>query len=360
MAAEDRKTITSDPENSETPFNAFRSWITPNPSFYVRNHFDTPTVNAESWALTVSGCLERNLGFSWDDLCAMPSEVVVATMECAGNGRSFLLGNVPGVQWGVGAVGNAEWSGIRVSTLLEHAGPTADALEVVFEGADRGTEPEADGDVRFARSLPLDLALHPETLIALRMNGELLTPEHGFPARLVVPGWYGVASVKWLQSIRVVDEPFQGFFQTTKYTVKRNSARGVKDEVVGIMLPKSEIMHPRPGDALDSKVQLVEGLAWAGPEAVAGVELSIDGGQSWQSCEVVGPRRKYCWTRWRFEWRVPKDGDYVLLSRVVSLSGEIQPVRHNPMHGGYHINFSRPLKVTVSASKGRKSHVFAI
>ncbi len=360
MKGSDRRFITRSPENSETPLEAFRNWITPNEHFYVRNHFRDPDIRDEGWVLRVQGCVDTALWYSKDDLYAMPQSNLVATLECAGNGRSFLDGEVPGVQWGAGAVGNAKWSGVPVRSLLEPAGIQDGAVEVVFEGSDTGVESEADGEVRFARSLPLDMALHPDTLIALRMNGEPLSKEHGYPARLVVPGWYGVASVKWLSALRVVLEPFRGFFQTIKYTVKRKSARGLSEDVVGMMLPKSEITRPRRGDCLALGTHLVEGVAWAGPEAVAAVELSCDGGDSWHRTELISPQRRYTWTHWRVEWEPPGPGAYELLARAISSSGEIQPSRHNPLHGGYHINFSRPLEVSVADERTNKRLVFAI
>ena len=360
MSTTGRRVITSSPENSETPVDALSNWITPNESFYVRNHFDHPELDPDCWQLGISGCVEHEIRLNRDDLEQMPQASLVATLECAGNGRSFLDGNVPGVQWGAGAVGNAEWGGVQARLLLASAGIQDGALEVVFEGADSGVEGESDGAVRFARSLPLDMALHPDTLIALRMNGELLSAEHGCPARLVVPGWYGVASVKWLRSLRVVDAPFRGFFQSVKYTVRRKTVRGLSEDVVGMMLPKSEIIRPRQGDCLAPGLRLIEGIAWAGPEAVAAVELSCDGGDSWRRAELVGPQHRYSWTRWRVEWEPPGSGTYSLLARAISTSGEIQPSRHNPLHGGYHVNFSRPLEIRVAASTAKQPLVFAI
>ena len=360
MKVSPRRVITRSPENSETPIDALRSWITPNEKFYVRNHFDDPIVDQSSWTLGVTGCVEQERQLSWDELDRMSQANLFATLECAGNGRSFLEGEVPGVQWGAGAVGNAEWSGVPARSLLNLAGVGEGALEVVFEGSDSGVEGSADGEVRFARSLPLDLALHPHTLIALRMNGEVLAQEHGYPARLVVPGWYGVASVKWLNAIRVVTEPFHGIFQSVHYTVRRRTARGLTEDVVGMMLPKSEITQPRQGERLPLGSRLVEGLAWAGPEAVAAVELSCDGGESWKRAELVGPPRRYTWIHWRVDWAPPGPGAYRLLARAISSSGEIQPSRHNPLHGGYHINFSRPLEISVEDTRGTKPFVFAI
>ena len=360
MSIADRHVITRSPENSETPVDALSNWITPTESFYVRNHFDHPEVDPSGWRLAITGCVAREMHLTRSDLQQMPQSSLVATLECAGNGRSFLEGEVPGVQWGAGAVGNAEWGGVQARLLLESAGIEDGALEVVFEGADSGVEGDTEEAVRFARSLPLDMALHPDTLIALKMNGEPLAEEHGFPARLVVPGWYGVASVKWLRSLRVVDKPFRGFFQSVKYTVRRKTARGLREDVVGMMLPKSEIIRPRQGDCLAPGLRLIEGIAWAGPEAVAAVELSCDGGDSWRRAELIGPQHRYSWTRWRVEWEPSGPGEYRLLARAISASGEIQPSRHNPLHGGYHVNFSRPLDITVVASTAKKPLVFAI
>ena len=360
MSIADRRVITSCPENSETPVDALSNWITPTESFYVRNHFDHPELDPSGWRLGITGCVAREMQLTRSGLQQMPQSSLVATLECAGNGRSFLEGEVPGVQWGAGAVGNAEWGGVQARLLLESAGIEDGALEVVFEGADSGVEGDAKEAVRFARSLPLDMALHPDTLIALKMNGEPLAEEHGFPARLVVPGWYGVASVKWLRSLRVVDKPFRGFFQSVKYTVRRKTARGLREDVVGMMLPKSEIIRPRQGDCLAPGLRLIEGIAWAGPEAVAAVELSCDGGDSWRRAELIGPQHRYSWTRWRVEWEPSGPGEYRLLARAISASGEIQPSRHNPLHGGYHVNFSRPLDITVVASTAKKPLVFAI
>ena len=360
MKRSERRVITSSPENSETPVEALKTWITPNAQFYVRNHFDDPELDRSTWSLRIGGCVDRERRIDLRDLDSMPQSRLIVTLECAGNGRAFLEGENPGVQWGAGAVGNAEWSGVRVSSILDLAGIRNTAREVVFEGWDSGVEGEASGEVRFARSLPLDLALHPDTLVATRMNGEALAREHGRPARLVVPGWYGVASVKWLRAIRVVSEPFQGFFQSVRYTVKRRSARGVSDDVVAMMLPKSEITSPRPGEQVALGSRLVEGVAWAGPEAVAAVELSFDGGESWKRAELVGPQSQYTWTHWRIAWEPPQAGEYRLMARAISASGEIQPSRHNPLHGGYHINFSRPLEVSVVDGKGSRPLVFAI
>src|SRR5438876_895068 len=216
--AEQRKMVTEATENSETPLAGVRSWVTPNRLFFVRNHFEVPAANLQTWRLRIEGCVEQPAEWTWDDLNTLPERSVFATVECAGNGRSFLQPHVHGVQWGAGAIGHAEWTGIPLRLVLQKARLKPEALEVLFEGADRGSEADHPEPMAFARSLPLAKALDPDTLLATRMNGELLEAEHGFPVRLLVPGWYGVASVKWLRRIELLDRPFRGYFQTTKYT----------------------------------------------------------------------------------------------------------------------------------------------
>ncbi|HWY87337.1 MAG TPA: molybdopterin-dependent oxidoreductase, partial [Gemmataceae bacterium] len=236
--AEQRKVVTAVPENSETPLDSVRSWVTPTRLFFVRNHFTMPLLEAETWRLAVEGCVKRRQVWTLDEVTDLPERTVFATVECAGNGRSFLTQRAAGVQWGAGAVGHAEWTGVPLKLVLERSGLEADALEVLFEGADVGTEPDHPEPMPFQRSLPLAKALHPDTLLAYRMNGELLQPSHGFPLRLFVPGWYGVASVKWLDRIEAIASPFRGYFQSTKYTVKRPGRQGLETEVVGPMTVK--------------------------------------------------------------------------------------------------------------------------
>jgi DMSO/TMAO reductase YedYZ molybdopterin-dependent catalytic subunit len=349
--AEQRKVVTAAPENSETPLDRVRSWVTPNRLFFVRNHFPVPALDAPAWRLRVEGRVERPADWSWEELAGLPERSVFATVECAGNGRSFLQPRQPGVPWGAGAVGHAEWTGVPLRLLLERAGVRPGSVEVLFEGADRGSEPDHPEPMPFARSLPLAKALHPDTLLATRMNGELLEPEHGAPVRLFVPGWYGVASVKWLRRIEVLDRPFGGYFQSVKYTVCRRTAAGVEAVAVGPMAVKSEIIRPEEGAVLGVGTNRVVGVAWAGEEAVASVEVSADGGRSWGRAELVGPQAAYSWTMWEYLWEAADPGDHVLLARARSAGGRVQPVEHDPFNGGYLIHHSRPRPVRVAGPR---------
>ncbi len=347
--AEQRKVVTPSPENSETPLEAVRGWVTPTRLFFVRNHFDVPQIDAATWRLQVSGCVDRPLALSLDELNEMPQRTVLATLECAGNGRSFLTPRVAGVPWGAGAVAHAEWSGVPLRNVLEAAGLAEDAVEIVCEGADRGSEPDHPQVMPFARGLALDKALHRDTLLALRMNGEPLTPEHGYPARLLVPGWYGVASVKWLARIEAASLAFRGYFQTTKYTVQRRAGGETKTVSIQGMAVKSEIVRPSAGATMGLGRQRLFGLAWAGEEAVSRVEVSVDDGATWSNAELLGPFAPYSWTVWEFLWQARQSGTYRLLSRAVSASGRVQPREHDPLLGGYMIHFSRPIVVQVEA-----------
>jgi DMSO/TMAO reductase YedYZ molybdopterin-dependent catalytic subunit len=257
----------------------------------------------------------------------------------------------PGVQWGAGAIGHAEWTGVPLHLLLEKAGLHGDATEVLFEGADSGSEADHPERMFFARSLPLQKAMDPDTLLVMRMNGELLEPSHGFPIRLFVPGWYGVASVKWLRRIEVLDRAFKGYFQTTKYTVGVLTEHGPETIVVGPMAVKSEIIRPHNGAVLGLGTNRVFGVAWAGEEAVRQVEISTDGGRRWSPAQLIGMQAPYSWTLWEYLWEASIPGEYTLLARASSKTGKVQALDHDPMCGGYLIHHSRPLCVHIESAR---------
>jgi DMSO/TMAO reductase YedYZ molybdopterin-dependent catalytic subunit len=354
--AEQRKIVTAVPENSETPLEGVRSWVTPNRLFFVRNHFDVPVLDTTSWRLWVEGCVAHPGEWTWDDLQALPERSVFATVECAGNGRSFLQPRAHGVPWGAGAIGHAEWTGVPLRLVLQQAGVQPGAVEVLCEGYDRGSEADHPEPMAFARSLPLAKALDPDTLLVTRMNGEPLEPNHGFPVRLLVPGWYGVASVKWLRRIEVLSRTFHGYFQSTKYTVQRQGGAGLDTVIVGPMAVKSELIRPHAGEVLGVGTNRLFGVAWGGPDAVARVEVSADGGRSWNDAELIGPRAPYSWTMWEYLWEVASAGEYALLARATSAGGEVQPLAHELLNGGYQIHHSRPRPVRVAGTRRIHDH----
>src|SRR5262249_32306794 len=348
---EQRRVVTAVPENSETPLDDVRSWVTPTRLFFVRNHFDVPSLDTATWRLRVEGQVERPLALGWEELAAMPERTVFATVECAGNGRSFLRQRMEGVPWGAGAIGPAEGTGVPLRLVLQRAGLRPQAVEALFEGADRGSEPDHPAPMHFARSLPLAKAFDPDTLLVLRMNGELLDPNHGYPLRLFVPGWYGVASVKWLQRIELVDRAFQGYFQSVKYTVRRRIQETAEDVVLCAMAVKSEIIRPAAGATLAVGSNRVFGVAWAGEDAVARVEVSTDGGETWGEAELLGPRARYSWTLWEYLWEVAQPGAYTLMARATSAVGQTQQTEHDPLNGSYQIHFCRPTGVHVASTQ---------
>src|SRR6266404_6114272 len=242
-----------EPDNLETPFEQLDSFLTPTDLFYVRSHFKAPTLELGSYRLRIDGAVRNPLSLSYSELREMPSETRVAILECAGNGRVFLVPHAPGAQWELGAVGNAEWTGVPLRALLERAGLEDDACEIVLEGADRGTpteEPIPPGPISYARSVPREKVVQAEVLIAYQMNGRDLSRDHGYPVRAIVPGHYGMASVKWLTRIQAVREPFQGYWQTSDYGYWISfDGRPVRRALAEMKL-KSAIARPRVYETL--------------------------------------------------------------------------------------------------------------
>jgi DMSO/TMAO reductase YedYZ molybdopterin-dependent catalytic subunit len=339
------------PENLEFPFATLDRFLTPTDLFYVRNHFAMPKVDGKSWRLKVSGAVERPLELTLEQLQEQPSKTRALTLECAGNGRAFLRPKTKGVQWGLGAVSTAEWTGVPLAAVLEKAGLRGSAVEVVLEGLDTGepaNEPRPMGPIAFARSLPLAKARRPEVLLAWAMNGKELTPEHGYPLRVVVGGWYGMASVKWLSGIVVVEKPFRGYWQTVDYAIWDRRSGEPTLEPIGEMEIKASIASPVAGDVLAAgKDHRIHGAAWAGESDVAKVEVSTDGGRSWQPARLLGEAVAFAWRLWECTWRSPAAGKYTLLARATDRGGRVQPLERDPLRRNYVINHAQPTQVEV-------------
>jgi len=344
-----------EPVNLESPLDQLDSFLIPSELFYVRSHFPVPDLKIESYRLQICGTVNNPFALTYQALRQMPSETRVATLECAGNGRVFLVPQVAGAQWELGAVGTAEWTGVPLAGLLERAGLNADTCEIVLEGADRGTPaepPVPPAPISYARSLPRTKAVKPEVLIAYQMNGRDLRPDHGYPVRAIVPGHFGMASVKWLTRIEAVRVPFQGYWQTSDYGYWRDFNGKPVRSALGEMHLKSEIFRPRVYETLPAnRGYTVFGAAWAGETEVTEITLSTDGGRTWNEAKFLDTVQRHAWRRWTYEWRTPKEpGKYTLLARAKDATGRVQPDHHDPNHGSYVIDHPLPIEVYVGDS----------
>lgn len=311
--------------NHGLPLEALRYPITPAGLHYLLIHYDIPAVDADVFALEIGGAVERPLTLSLGDLRARERVTMPITFECAGNGRALLEPRPLSQPWLTEAVGTAEWGGTPLAPLLADAGPSPRAVEVLFTGLDRGVE--GGEEQLYERALPLSEA--ERGLLAYEMNGGPLPPQHGFPLRLVVPGWYGMQNVKWLARITVLEEPFEGFQNAVGYRLY--AADGVPGEPVTRMLPRSLSVPPGVPDFLTRERRLspgpvtLEGRAWSGHGEIVEVGVSTDGGESFAPAELDEPLGAAAWRGWRFAWDAAP-GEHVISSRATDSAGNTQPL----------------------------------
>jgi DMSO/TMAO reductase YedYZ molybdopterin-dependent catalytic subunit len=335
------------PLNQEAPLAVLDRAITPAGAFYRRSNFTVPGIDVRAWALQVAGLVERPLSLSMEALRGMPRHQVALTLECAGNGRAALDPPAPGVRWGLGAVSTAVFGGTRLADVLRAAGVGAGAVEVLFTGADRGPVDAESGEHPFARSLPLAAALDDDVLLAWEMNGEPLPPEHGHPLRLVVPGWYGVASVKWLAEVRLLAEPFRGHFQAEKYVYLREA--GTPDGTPATrMRVRAVLASPHDGDVVAAGVEVeLRGAAWSGEGEVTRVEVSFDGGAAWRDAELGEAPSPHAARPWRTRW-TPAAGSHEIVARATDAAGKTQPLGQVWNALGYGNNAAQRVRVTAA------------
>ncbi len=319
------------PEISSFDLSLLDDWLTPNALFFVRDHFPAPAVSAHNWKLCVSGTVGAPCEISYDDLLRQPRKVLPVTLECAEN------------PVGGGLVSHAAWGGVSLAGLLEKAHPQPEARHVRFRGADG-----------YIRAIPLAKAMHPDTLLALNMNGEKLPPAHGFPVRAVIPGWYGMDSVKWLQAIEVLDREESAPAAQAYRRRVRSLLAGVREEADSItaMNVKSVFSRPSDGAILMGRRFTIRGAAWAGEKRVQAVEVSINGGKSWEAAHLspVGPptAQPYAWVHWEYHWKIPGPGAYELACRATDESGRVQPAeRPAERMDDYELNTWQSVRVTV-------------
>jgi DMSO/TMAO reductase YedYZ molybdopterin-dependent catalytic subunit len=341
------------PVDFETPVELLNSFITPIDAFYVRGHMTAPAVDAQAWQLQVDGDVRTPRSLSVADLRALPAVSVTATLECAGNGRAFFDPPVAGIQWRKGAVGTSRWTGARLRDVLAAAGgPAPASTHVWMFGGDRplGTQPP------FVRQVPWAKAMDPDTVVAYEMDGQPLPLLHGAPLRVLVPGWEGAYSVKWLQRLTVAAKESDNFWVASgyRYPTRRvlpGAAVDAKElaPLTGLVV-KSLITQPLDGASVAPGAVRIAGFAWAGESRIARVEVSTNGGASWAAARLTGPVHKYAWRRFEFDAVLRQSEAHTILSRATDGSGVTQPMvpRWNP--SGYLWNAPDRIDVNVGGA----------
>lgn len=344
------------PLNTEFPFATLSDWLIPADQFFVRNHFPTPPLDEATWRLRVSGAVETPLDLDLPALRRMPQTVLPAVLECAGNGRVYYEPPREGLQWQGGAVGNAAWEGVLLRDVLSRAGLKSGPVEVLLVGADRGVidagkKTASPGPIAFARSLPLDKALADGTLLAHRMNGEPLTPEHGFPLRAVVGGWFGMAWVKWITEVRVIERPFLGYWQVRDYFRWERSLGEPVLVPLSEMEVKAQIAQPVNGATIAAGAPYrIFGAAWSGEAPLR--EVQIHTGGDWLAATLLGAETNYGWRLWEHYWTPPQPGRYALRCRAIDQAGNSQPETQRTDCESYVANWIVPVEVRAVASAG--------
>jgi DMSO/TMAO reductase YedYZ molybdopterin-dependent catalytic subunit len=332
--------------NRGLPLEALRYDVTPAGLHYLLVHFDIPWIDVSAWRLRVGGCVHRPLELSLEDIRARPRRTIPVTLECAGNGRARLFPRPISQPWLNEAVSTAEWTGTPLATLLEEAGLEPATAELVFTGADHGIEKGYEHD--YARSLTVGEAMRPEVLLAYEMNGRPLEPQHGFPVRLLVPGWYGMAHVKWLSRVEAVTKPFEGYQQKVAYLYKQFSDDA--GQPVTRMRPRALMAPPGFAEFL-SRRRTVEcgpveigGRAWSGMGSIVKVEFGVDG--EWRAAKVHESAGQFAWSRWSAEWDAAP-GEHVLTCRAADSAGNIQPSEQPWNYQGMGNNLVQSVEVFV-------------
>lgn len=337
--------------NPGMPLEGLRYPVTPVGMHYLLTHFDIPFVDPATYELSITGRVGNPLRLSLEELKARPAVTMPVMMECAGTGRAHLSPRPVSAPWRDEAIGCAEWTGTPLKPLLEEAGMLDDAVEVLFTGHDRGIDQDVEQD--YERSLPLEDALRDEVLLAYEMNGRPLPPQHGFPLRLVVPDWYGMASVKWLKGIKAISEPFEGVQQALLYQYRQSDEDPgtpvTRKNPCALMVPPGMPEYFSRHRYLRAGRTLVEGRAWSGFGPVERVEFSSDGGRTWDDADLGEPLGRYAWVGWSYEWNAEEPGEYELCVRATDAAGNGQPLGDEAWNqGGYGVNVVQ--RVPVSAS----------
>lgn len=334
--------------NRGMPLEGLRYPVTPTGMHYLLIHFDIPNAEVAQWRLEVGGLVNKSLTLTLDDVMKRPAVSMPVTMECAGNGRALLDPRPVNQPWLVEAIGTAEWTGTPLRGLLGEAGLKDEAMEILFTGLDRGVQGNEVQD--YQRSLTVQDAMREEVLLVYAMNGRPLEPQHGSPLRLLVPGWYGMTSVKWLHRIEAIGERFQGYQMTGAYRYSQSADD--PGDPVSLIRVRSLMVPPGIPDFV-TRVRLVQagdvtltGRAWAGRLGVARVEVSTDGGQIWSEASLGEPVSPYAWREWTCRWRA-QPGRYALCVRATDSDGNAQPTAQHWTYQGMGNNMVQRVKVIV-------------
>jgi DMSO/TMAO reductase YedYZ molybdopterin-dependent catalytic subunit len=349
---ESHRVIRPWPVNAEIRPEALWQRVTPTGRFFLRCNFPFPADPGRDARLRLAGAVEETTEWSVSELERLPRRTVVVTTECAGNGRTGFSPTPGGEPWRLGGVSTAEWTGVPLAALLQKARLSAGAIEVLARGrdGDPGTDRDSVSDsegTAFARSIPLRKAMHPDTLVAFAMNDRAIPEEHGAPLRLIVPGWYGMASVKWLSDLEVLTRPFEGYFQHARY--RYEYADGTATPVT-TMRVRSIITDPVNNGRVPPGRLRVRGWAWSGDGPVTKVEIATGGGDSWHETELGSPDSSHAWTPWHHDWEPDRPGLHVLRSRATDTSGARQPHEAQWNHHGYGNNGINPVFVEVTSA----------
>jgi DMSO/TMAO reductase YedYZ molybdopterin-dependent catalytic subunit len=333
-----RQTLGTAPLVAVQDFAQYPSVLTPNADFFVRNHFAQPSIHVSNWTLRVDGAVKHPQTFRYGDLKSLKRRVITAVLECAGNGV------------GDGAVSCAVWSGPMLSDLLRGCGLETGARYVRFIAADRGIEPDSEGEIPYTRSIAVDEAMGPETLLALQMNGGPLPPENGFPVRLLRAGSYGMDSVKWLERIEVLTAPDKSFFTAHRYLRDTNAPSTGEDNRIGPVQIKSIIVQPVEAAVIRGPTIDIGGYAWAGREQISRVEVTMDRGRSWQRSQLLTDSQPFGWVPWRFLWERAQPGVQSIAVRAFGESKGMQPSTRNMARlDKYELNYYHQVSCKVTA-----------